>query len=145
MSYKFSREPKKVALVSTEHRSIATDIPCPGTKEVLERLDTYESRSMHGQIPIVWDSAVDFNVFDLKGNKFIDFTSAIFFANVGHSNTKVSAAIKNMLEKPILGCYAYGSEVRAKYLQKLVEFCGPGFDKVCSKVSRLSTKVVNQS
>lgn len=129
MSYKFSREPKKVALVSTEHRSIATDIPCPGTKEVLERLDTYESRSMHGQIPIVWDSAVDFNVFDLKGNKFIDFTSAIFFANVGHSNTKVSAAIKNMLEKPILGCYAYGSEVRAKYLQKLVEFCGPGFDK----------------
>ena len=107
MSYKFSREPKKVALVSTEHRSIATDIPCPGTKEVLERLDTYESRSMHGQIPIVWDSAVDFNVFDLKGNKFIDFTSAIFFANVGHSNTKVSAAIKNMLEKPILGCYAY--------------------------------------
>jgi 4-aminobutyrate aminotransferase-like enzyme len=129
MSYKFSREPKTVALVSTEHRSIATDIPCPGTKEVLERLDTYESRSMHGQIPIVWDSAVDFNVFDLKGNKFIDFTSAIFFANVGHSNTKVSAAIKNMLEKPILGCYAYGSEVRAKYLQKLVEFCGPGFDK----------------
>lgn len=129
MPYKFSREPKTVALVSTEHRSIATDIPCPGTKEVLERLDTYESRSMHGQIPIVWDSAIDFNIFDSKGNKFIDFTSAIFFANVGHSNTKVSAAIKNMLEKPILGCYAYASEVRAKYLQKLIEFCGPGFDK----------------
>ena len=34
-----------------------------------------------------------------------------------------------MLNKPILGCYAYGNEVRAKYLKKLVEFCGPGFDK----------------
>jgi len=84
---------------------------------------------MHGQIPIIWDAASDFNIFDPKGNKFIDFTSAIFFANVGHSNSKVSEAIQNMLKKPIMGCYAYGSEVRAKYLKKLVEFCGPGFDK----------------
>jgi 4-aminobutyrate aminotransferase-like enzyme len=129
MSYEFSRTPKNVASVSTVNRSIVTDIPCPGTREILERLDTYESRSMHGQIPIVWDSAVDFNIFDLKGNKFIDFTSAIFFANVGHSNIKISAVMKNMLNKPILGCYAYANEIRAKYLQKLIEFCGPDFDK----------------
>jgi len=129
MSYEFSRTPKKVSPVSTPNRSIITDIPCAGTKEILENLDAYESRSMHGQIPIVWDSASDFNIFDAKGNKFIDFTSAIFFANVGHSNPKVSEAIQNMLKKPILGCYAYGSEIRSRYLQKLVEFCGPGFDK----------------
>ena len=129
MSYKFSRTPKQVKLINTEHRSISTYIPCPGTKEILETLDTYESRSMHGQIPIVWDAATDFNIFDLKGNKFIDFTSAIFFSNVGHSNVRVSNAIQKMLNKPILGCYAYGNEVRAKYLKKLVEFCGPGFDK----------------
>jgi 4-aminobutyrate aminotransferase-like enzyme len=129
MSFKFSRTPKKVSPVNTQNRSIMTHIPCPGTKEILESLDTYESRSMHGQIPIIWDAASDFNIFDPKGNKFIDFTSAIFFANVGHSNSKVSEAIQNMLKKPIMGCYAYGSEVRAKYLKKLVEFCGPGFDK----------------
>ena len=129
MSFKFSRTPKKVSPVNTQNRSITTDIPCPGTKEILESLDTYESRSMHGQIPIIWDAASDFNIFDPKGNKFIDFTSAIFFANVGHSNSKVSEAIQDMLKKPIMGCYAYGSEVRAKYLQKLVEFCGPDFDK----------------
>ena len=129
MAYQFSRIPKKVALIKSKHRLIATDIPCPGTKEVLEALDIYESRSMHGQIPIVWDSAIDFNIFDLKGNKFIDFTSAIFFSNVGHSNDRVSMAIQEMLKKPLLGCYAYGNEVRAKYLKKLVEFCGPSFDK----------------
>ena len=33
---------------------------------------------MHGQIPIIWDSAENFNIYDLQGNKFIDFTSAIF-------------------------------------------------------------------
>ncbi len=129
MSYKFSRIPKQVKLINTKHRSISTYIPCPGTKEILETLDTYESRSMHGQIPIVWDAATDFNIFDPKGNKFIDFTSAIFFSNVGHSNDRVSKAIQKMLNKPILGCYAYGNEVRAKYLKKLVEFCGPAFDK----------------
>ena len=51
-----------------------------GTKEILESLDSFESRSMHGQIPIIWDSAKDFNIYDIKGNKFIDFTSAIFLS-----------------------------------------------------------------
>ena len=129
MSYQFSRIPKKVDPVNTTNRLIATDIPSPGTKKVLEDLDTYESRSMHGQIPIVWDRANNFNIYDIKGNKFIDFTSAIFFSNVGHSNPRVLSAIQEMLNKPILGCYAYGSEIRSKYLKKLIEFCGPGFDK----------------
>jgi len=102
MAYQFSRNPKKVVPVSTKHRLIKTEIPCSGTKEVLDNLDKYESRSMHGQIPILWDSAKDFNIFDIKGNKFIDFTSAIFFSNVGHSNARVTAAMQDMLNKPIL-------------------------------------------
>ncbi|MFL2713260.1 MAG: aspartate aminotransferase family protein [Gammaproteobacteria bacterium] len=129
MAYQFSRIPKKVETLSTEHRIIKTEIPCSGTKDVLDKLDEYESRSMHGQIPILWDSAKDFNIFDIKGNKFIDFTSAIFFSNIGHSNTRVTSTMQEMLNKPILGCYAYGNEVRQRYLKKLVEFCGPGFDK----------------
>ena len=114
MKYIFSREPKKVNFVNTKFRSIKTEIPCPGTKKILENLDMHESRSMHGQIPIVWDSAYDCNIYDIKGNKFIDFTSAIFFANVGHSNDRVSKAIENTIKKPILGCYAYGNEIREK-------------------------------
>ncbi len=129
MGYEFSREPKKVKLVNTKNREIKTEIPCPGTKEILESLDITESRSMHGQIPIVWDSAKGSNIYDLKGNKFIDFTSAIFFSNVGHSNDRVTKAIKDMLSKPILGCYAYANEVRAKYLEKLICFCGDNFEK----------------
>lgn len=129
MAYQFSRVPKKVKSINTNNRLIATDIPCSGTKEVLETLDAYESRSMHGQIPIIWDSADDFNIFDIKGNKFIDFTSAIFFSNVGHSNNRVSKAMSEVLKKPLIGCYAYGNKLRAKYLKKLVEFCGPSFDK----------------
>ena len=68
-----------------------------------EYFDKYESRSMHGQIPVIWKAANDFNIYDIKDNKFIDFTSAIFFSNVGHSNSKVTLAMQEMLKKPIRG------------------------------------------
>tara|TARA_B100000795_G_scaffold228219_1_gene184856 strand:+ start:1068 stop:2441 length:1374 start_codon:yes stop_codon:yes gene_type:complete len=126
----FSREPKKVTKISTRNRLIKSDIPCAGSKEILDTLDKYESRSMHGQLPLVWDSAKDFNIFDASGNKWIDFTSAIFFSNVGHSNERVTKYITEVLqEKPLIGCYAYGNEIRAKYLKKLIEFAGPDFQK----------------
>jgi 4-aminobutyrate aminotransferase / (S)-3-amino-2-methylpropionate transaminase / 5-aminovalerate transaminase len=128
-SHIFSRAPIEVPFVETANRSINTALPAPGTKDILEKLDNVESRSMHGQIPIIWDSANNFNIFDIAGNKFIDFTSAIFFSNIGHSNPRVKDAMQAMLGKPIMGCYAYGNEIRAEYIKKLIEFCGPNFEK----------------
>ncbi len=127
--YEFSREPVTVPLVSTAHRTIQTPIPAPGSCDILDRLDEVESRSMHGQLPLVWHRAEDFNVFDAAGNKWIDFTSTIFVANVGHSNPRVSAAIKASLDQSLYSCYAYGNAVRADYLEKLLKFAGKPFDK----------------
>ena len=45
----------------------------------------YESRSMHGQLPVVWEKAKDEFVFSNR-KKYIDFTSTIFVSNIGHSN-----------------------------------------------------------
>ena len=128
-SHTFSRKSQTVPLIKTKNRLIQTEIPCSGTYDILERLDKYESRSMHGQLPLVWDSASNFNIFDASGNKFIDFTSAIFFSNVGHSNKRVLDYMNKALEKPIMGCYAYGNEIRAKYLEKLIQFAGSTFEK----------------
>jgi 4-aminobutyrate aminotransferase-like enzyme len=128
-SYNFSREPKVVNTIATKNREIKTSIPAPGTIEILEKLDMFESRSMHGQLPIVWDEAFDYNVFDHLGNKWIDFTSMIFVANVGHGNKNVISKVKEALNKPILGCYAYPNEIRAEYLERLVKFAGPNFEK----------------
>jgi 4-aminobutyrate aminotransferase-like enzyme len=127
--YAFSPNPQPVPPVATAHRVIKTAIPTPGTREILERLDAFESRSMHGQLPLVWDHAQDFSIFDAAGNRWIDFTSTIFVANVGHSNPRVSAAMKNTLDRPLYGCYAYANETRAKYLEKLVGFAGAPFEK----------------
>ena len=127
--YIFSRTPQKVPTVLTKFRRIQTAIPVPGTEKVLDDLDRYESRSMHGQLPLIWDKAVDFSVFDSAGNKWIDFTSTIFVTNVGHSNPRVSRAISASLSKPIYSCYAYGNEIRAQYLKKLIQFAGYPFEK----------------
>ncbi len=128
-AHAFSRDPQPVPPVATKHRTIQTGIPAPGTRELLERLDAVESRSMHGQLPLVWDRAEDFSVFDAAGNRWIDFTSTIFVANVGHSNPRVTAAMREALDRPLYGCYAYSNELRANYLEKLVAFAGPPFEK----------------
>ena len=129
-AHTFSREPKPVPPVATRHRLIRTAIPAPGTREILERLEACESRSMQGQLPLVWDRAEDFSIFDAAGNRWIDFTSTIFVANVGHSNARVTTAMKAALDKPLYSCYAYANETRARYLEKLVAFAGPPFEKV---------------
>lgn len=128
-NYQFSFEPLEVEKIKTKNRYIHTKIPAPGTKEIFKNLQTFESRSMHGQLPIVWEKAKDFNVFDIKGNCWIDFTSAIFLANVGHSNKNVSNAIKETLENPLYSCYAYSNPIRAEYIEKLVTFAGHPFEK----------------
>ncbi len=84
---------------------------------------------MHGQLPLVWDRAEDFSIFDSAGNRFIDFTSTIFVANVGHSNPRVVAAVRDALDRPLQSCYAYGCELRAHYLEQLLAFAGDPFDK----------------
>lgn len=127
--YVFSREPVAVTPIQTKNRIIKTSIPAPGTSSLLEKLDEYESRSMHGQLPIVWHRAEGHSVYDQKGNKWIDFTSMIFVANVGHANENVIKKVKSVLDLPMLGCYAYPNEVRATYLEKLVSFAGPNFEK----------------
>ena len=66
-----------------------TKIPAPGTLAILKKISKFESRSMHGQLPIIWNRAKNFNIYDISNNKFIDFTSTIFVSNIGHSNERL--------------------------------------------------------
>jgi len=128
-TYDFSRKPIPVPPVETKFRTIKTPIPCEGTDELICELEKYESRSMQGQIPIIWDRAEDFNVYDIAGNKWIDFTSTIFVTNCGHGNPEVIKAVKKVLDKPLLHTYAYANKERVEYLKALIEFAGNGFEK----------------
>ena len=119
-SFNFSQIPIDVPAVKTNYRCIQTPIPVPQSVEIFKKLDRVESRSMHGQMPIVWDRAKDFQIFDKWGNCWIDFTSTIFVANAGHANKVIIQSLKNILDKDLLHTYTYASEVRAEFLQNLI-------------------------
>jgi 4-aminobutyrate aminotransferase / (S)-3-amino-2-methylpropionate transaminase / 5-aminovalerate transaminase len=129
MSYKFSFAPKKVPLVNTRYRKIKTKIPAPGTVSVLKKSLKYEPLSMNVLLPLVWDRAIDYRVYDAHGNVWIDFTSGIFVANAGHSNKETIAAAKSVLEKPLLHTFLYPTSYRANLAEKLVKISPEGVDK----------------
>ena len=124
MSYNFQTNPKNVNPINTTNRSIGNKIPSPKTKSYIDSLVKTESRSMQGQMPIVWDHAEGHSVYDIDGNKYIDFTSTIFVANTGHSNPAVIEAVKSVMSKPLINTYAYLNQPREKYLETLIKFSG---------------------
>lgn len=127
--FSFSRIPVNVPKIQTKYRTISTKLPVPESLSILEDLDKHESRSMHGQMPIVWDRADDFQISDKYGNTWIDFTSTIFVANAGHANPKIQEALKKTIDKKLLHSYTYYTEIRRDYIKKLIEFTPPQFEK----------------
>ena len=127
--YEFSRKPQDVSFVKTKHRTIQSAIPAPGTENLLSELYGCESRSMHGQLPIFWDHAEDVYVFDHLDNRWIDFTSTIFVANIGHANKRLVSSVKDVLDKKLIHTYAYPNKIRLEYLKELIQFAGDNFEK----------------
>jgi len=82
------------------------------------------------EMPIKWNKAENFNVFDDKGNKWIDTTSGIFVANAGHSNPKIKNAIKNQLDNNLIFAYQYNTNLRYNFVQKLLNISPNHFNKV---------------
>jgi len=129
LGYNFKLKPQKVNMIKTKYRRIKTKIPHPGTLAAFRELEKYEARSMHGQLPLAWDRAEDFQVFDKYGNCWIDFTSTIFLANSGHSNPKIIKAIKKQLNNGLLHSYTFVNEARVNFLKKLIEITPKQLEK----------------
>lgn len=95
---------------------------------ILETLEKYEPKSLHHELPIVWESAKGYYVYSgLKA--YIDFTSGIFVANVGHARWEVSHAMDFCAHnRDLIHTYVFPNEYRAKLAKKLCEMTG--FEKV---------------
>ena len=125
----FSHKPIEVKKIVTKFRTIKTLLPVPESIPLLEKMYSLESQAMHGQYPMIWNRAEDFQIFDKWGNTWIDFTSTIFVANAGHSNKRIVRALKNLLEKPIMHTYTYASHERINYLDYLITSTPKQFEK----------------
>jgi 4-aminobutyrate aminotransferase-like enzyme len=129
--YQFSMSPVKCLQINTKNRTILTDIPSPETIEILNKCLENEPNSMNDQLPIVWDRAEDFSIYDISGNKWIDFTSSIFVTNVGHSNKKVKEAIQKNLDKNLINSYYYPTKERVDFTNLLLNVLPKKFEKIC--------------
>lgn len=125
----FSHSPEKVERIVTSNRKIITQIPVPESLPILKKMYILESRSMHGQLPLIWHKAKNFNVYDKWGNKWIDFTSTIFVANAGHGNSHIIKTVKKALSEPLFHTYNYANEYRINYLDYLIENTPKNFEK----------------
>ncbi len=130
MDGEFSRIPRSVPKVATRYRRIATALPVPESLPVLARIEKYEPRSMLGQPPVVWHRAEGFQVFDRYGNAWLDWTSGVLVANIGHAHPAVKQAIMGEIERSLLFSYCFPSESRSLLAEQLTRLTPPGLDKV---------------
>jgi 4-aminobutyrate aminotransferase-like enzyme len=126
----FSLEPRTVPQIRTKFRQIITDLPAPGSVPILERLKQNEPRAMFCQPPILWDKAKDFQVFDGSGNIWLDWTSGVLVANVGHAHPKVKQAIVDAVQSDLLHNFVFPNASREALVRALIAKSPPSLDKV---------------
>lgn len=125
----FSLDPIEVPRVETGSRRISTPLPVPESLPLLEKLRKFESRSMQGQPPLIWDRAQGVQVHDPYGNTWLDFSSGVLVTNAGHGRTRMVEAISRTAQKPHIHNYCFPSQERAKLAAKLVELTPPTLEK----------------
>ena len=125
----FNMSPVSVPKIESRYRKISTKLPVPESLELFKQLKRYESRSMHGQMPVVWDKAQGFQVYDGYGNCWIDFTSTIFVTNTGHANPAILSALAKKLKQKLLHTYTFVHDDRVKFIKKLIQMSPVQFKK----------------
>ena len=56
-------------------------------------------------LPVFIDKALNAELWDVEGNRYIDFASGIAVLNTGHNHPKVVAAVREQLEKFSHTCF----------------------------------------
>lgn len=115
----YSLEPIEVQKVSTRYRTIQTKLPVPESLPIFKALEESEPRSMMGMPPVIWDKAEDFIVSDPWGNRWIDWSSCVLVANIGHGHPAIKSALKEQIDKGMIAAYVFTYEKRAELTKAL--------------------------
>jgi 4-aminobutyrate aminotransferase len=80
---------------------IATELPGPKARALIERDEAVASPSLTRAYPLVAESGAGVVVTDVDGNRFLDFAAGIAVCSTGHSHPAVVQAIKDQAERLI--------------------------------------------
>jgi 4-aminobutyrate aminotransferase-like enzyme len=81
---------------------IVSAIPGPQSRAYAEKLSCYEAREvtfLTEGFPVFWERAEGVNVWDVDGNRFLDFTSAFAVTGLGHGAKAIRRALEDQSRK----------------------------------------------
>jgi 4-aminobutyrate aminotransferase / (S)-3-amino-2-methylpropionate transaminase / 5-aminovalerate transaminase len=85
---------------------IQTEIPGPHSRALMARREAAIPRGPSNATPIFAARAEGATITDVDGNRYLDFAGGIGVLNVGHRAQRVTAAIREQLEKHLHLCFA---------------------------------------
>jgi 4-aminobutyrate aminotransferase len=98
---------------------IVTSLPGPKAKALLARDVQVVSPSYPRDYPFVMDYGRGAEVWDVDGNRFIDFAAGIAVTSTGHAHPKVVEAIKNAADKFLHISSDYYHELQIRLGEKM--------------------------
>lgn len=81
---------------------IVTTIPGPRSRALAEKLSRFEAREvtwLADDFPVFWERGDGVNVWDVDGNRFLDFTSAFAVAGLGHGAKPIRDAMQSQARR----------------------------------------------
>ncbi|MCY3765097.1 MAG: aspartate aminotransferase family protein [Gemmatimonadetes bacterium] len=103
-------------------------IPGPGSAELLEVSREYEPPCMADQVPVVWDHGEGVWVWDVDGNRFLDFTSGVLVTNLGHSHPRHVERIREQAGR-LMNCYSFPTPERVTLSKRLTDLLPDNIDQ----------------
>jgi 4-aminobutyrate aminotransferase len=111
--------------------AIVVKPPGPNARQILERDAKVIAQSMIREYPLVLQKAKGMNLWDVDGNRYLDFTAGISVMNVGWNHPKVVKAIREQAGQLSHGAFLdFCSELPVRFAEELVRLLPRGLDRV---------------
>ncbi len=110
---------------------IKTRPPGPHAVAIIKRDAAVISQSMARHYPLVLQSAQDVNLWDVDGNRYLDFTAGFGVMNVGWNHPEVVRAVEQQVARLSHAAFlSFYSATPVTFAERLVDMLPPGLNQV---------------
>jgi len=124
-----------------KHPHIKTELPGPKARELLARDAQVVSPSYPRDYPFVMSHGRGAEIWDVDGNRFLDFAAGIAVCSTGHSHPEVVAAIKDAADRFLHISSDYWHEGQIRLAERINELA-PMKEPVMSFFGQSGTEAV---
>ena len=98
--------------------------PLPGPKSIAMHNNASKYiRGLSAQVklfPVSFEEGYGITLTDVDGNRYLDFSSGIYVASLGHSHPKISGAVAHWANK-LMNCHDFTTPIKEKLLEKMAQ------------------------